>query len=518
MLPASIGIAAPYGAAGPLIAGTSMSPNAIDTATIKTFTIAEYNRSFFPGTRLRATAAGYLNTWIEGNVTAWDGETLSLSPDFSSGAGSYSDWQINVAGQPGTPGTPGSGGGITDAPNDGWYYSRRNLGWAIKPDVYYDLRLFGATAGSNVQPQLAAAYALGYRNFFLPAGFYYQGGGEVGGTPATIISDYVRIYGEDQKTSLIKAVDRTLSTAAGYIYIGAQVQLINCGSQSYPGDQQASPTGIPHTNMQPLVYNAGSATITYVPWTGASHINLANIVSPESITSNDVPGIQIVNSTVGDNFYASTSGSGVGVRVETRGNADKGILVLNGPDSPANGHVGLTINEYGTTTGSIAINLMRTANATSRLLTFGDSGPTTSANPLIELVLSYMSGGNMINCYQATTPFNGNFFNINAGNSGGTFTGNYALFARQGATQFYVTFDGNVSAGASTAIPAGGAAGVGYKFTSVFNFGVFFGSGAPTLVAAKGSLYLRSDGTTTNNRAYIATDSGGAWTALTTQA
>ena len=69
-----------------------------------------------------------------------------------------------------------------------------------------------------------------------------------------------------------------------------------------------------------------------------------------------------------------------------------------------------------------------------------------------------------------------------------------------------------------TAIPAGGATTCGFKGTNTANFGMFFGSGAPTLSAAKGSLYLRSDGTTTNDRAYVATDSAGTWTALTTAA
>jgi hypothetical protein len=70
----------------------------------------------------------------------------------------------------------------------------------------------------------------------------------------------------------------------------------------------------------------------------------------------------------------------------------------------------------------------------------------------------------------------------------------------------------------ATAIPAGGTAGAGYKFSSTANFGVFFGSGAPTLAAAKGSLYLRSDGSGTGDRAYINTDGATAWTALTTAA
>jgi len=69
-----------------------------------------------------------------------------------------------------------------------------------------------------------------------------------------------------------------------------------------------------------------------------------------------------------------------------------------------------------------------------------------------------------------------------------------------------------------TAVPAGGTAGAGYKFSSVANLGVFFGSGAPTLSAAKGSLYLRTDGSTTNNRMYVNTDGSTAWTAVTTAA
>jgi hypothetical protein len=70
----------------------------------------------------------------------------------------------------------------------------------------------------------------------------------------------------------------------------------------------------------------------------------------------------------------------------------------------------------------------------------------------------------------------------------------------------------------ATAIPAGGTAGTGLKFSSTSNFGVFFGSGAPTLAAAQGSLYLRSDGSSTSTRAYINTNGSTTWTAITTVA
>lgn len=67
-----------------------------------------------------------------------------------------------------------------------------------------------------------------------------------------------------------------------------------------------------------------------------------------------------------------------------------------------------------------------------------------------------------------------------------------------------------------TAIPAGGTAGAGLKFSSVSNYGIFFGSGAPSLSAAKGSLYLRSDGSGVADRAFINTDGGTTWTNLVT--
>jgi hypothetical protein len=77
---------------------------------------------------------------------------------------------------------------------------------------------------------------------------------------------------------------------------------------------------------------------------------------------------------------------------------------------------------------------------------------------------------------------------------------------------------GNARILSGTAVPAGGTAGAGYLMSSTTNLGVFFGTGAPTLSAAKGSLYLRSDGTTTNDRMYVNTDGATTWTAVITAA
>lgn len=67
-------------------------------------------------------------------------------------------------------------------------------------------------------------------------------------------------------------------------------------------------------------------------------------------------------------------------------------------------------------------------------------------------------------------------------------------------------------------IPAGGAKGIGLFVSTTQNFGLHFGSGVPTVSAAKGSLYLRSDGSSTSTRMYVNTDGGTTWTAVTTAA
>ncbi len=103
----------------------------------------------------------------------------------------------------------------------------------------------------------------------------------------------------------------------------------------------------------------------------------------------------------------------------------------------------------------------------------------------------------------------------------GNLIGNYVSFTRSTLAALFgglLSSVGSMRALSATAIPAGGTTGAGVMVSSASNFGVFFGSGAPTLSAAKGSLYLRSDGSTTNDRAYINTNGSTTWTALTTVA
>lgn len=68
-----------------------------------------------------------------------------------------------------------------------------------------------------------------------------------------------------------------------------------------------------------------------------------------------------------------------------------------------------------------------------------------------------------------------------------------------------------------TSMPAGGADGIQLG-SGAATMSILWGSGAPSASAVKGSLYLRSDGTTTNDRMYVNTDGSTTWTAVTTVA
>lgn len=67
--------------------------------------------------------------------------------------------------------------------------------------------------------------------------------------------------------------------------------------------------------------------------------------------------------------------------------------------------------------------------------------------------------------------------------------------------------------GAAVATKAGGDEVLDFGTTGI---GLYFGSGAPTVSAVKGSLYIRTDGSSSSNRLYINTTGSTAWAAITT--
>jgi hypothetical protein len=78
-----------------------------------------------------------------------------------------------------------------------------------------------------------------------------------------------------------------------------------------------------------------------------------------------------------------------------------------------------------------------------------------------------------------------------------------------------VLIPGTAVIASGTATPAGGSAGAALVFGTTAGFGIYVGSGAPTVSAAQGSLYLRSDGSSTSTRLYVNTNGSTGWTSFT---
>jgi hypothetical protein len=78
------------------------------------------------------------------------------------------------------------------------------------------------------------------------------------------------------------------------------------------------------------------------------------------------------------------------------------------------------------------------------------------------------------------------------------------------------TLNGTIVTG-DTAVTAGGAEALTLSSASGAP-GIYFGSGAPTVSAPQGSIYLRTDGSSTSTRLYVNTNGTTGWTNVTTAA
>jgi hypothetical protein len=118
----------------------------------------------------------------------------------------------------------------------------------------------------------------------------------------------------------------------------------------------------------------------------------------------------------------------------------------------------------------------------------------------------------------ANTTFNGpvrsenGFQTVSTDANTGTVTVTATIGANTSVTTLSAT--GNITADSNVALVAGGAAAFIATNTAV-GMGMYVGSGAPTVAAAKGSIYLRSDGSSASTRLYVS-DGGTTWIAVTT--
>ena len=75
---------------------------------------------------------------------------------------------------------------------------------------------------------------------------------------------------------------------------------------------------------------------------------------------------------------------------------------------------------------------------------------------------------------------------------------------------------GTITVQSAVAVPAGGSAGASLLLSSTAALGIYVGSGAPTVSAAQGSFYLRTDGSSSSTRLYVNSSGSTTWVAVTT--
>jgi hypothetical protein len=258
-----------------------------------------------------------------------------------------------------------------------------------------------------------------------------------------------------------------------------------------------------------------------------------NILSAINTTANitTTANISVGNALI--NGVTATTGNVTGGNLRTTGQMSASGNVTSGNVSTAglitavgniiggNLNTGAQVVATGNITGGnvISVALVQgaivsaTGNVIGGNLTTGAqvvaTGNITGGNVLTGGIVSATGniiGGNVLGGANVNaTLFTGTTISVAANISGGNIL--------SGAV---VSAVGNARILSGTAVPAGGTTGAGYKMSSVTNLGIFFGSGAPTLSAAQGSLYMRTDGSATSDRMYINTDGATAWTPVIT--
>jgi hypothetical protein len=151
---------------------------------------------------------------------------------------------------------------------------------------------------------------------------------------------------------------------------------------------------------------------------------------------------------------------------------------------------------------------------------------TTNSSTSLGVIPNGTSNISIFNLHSSSDPDNSHFiqFQVNATSAGvnssavGTGTLRALDLMMNSQARFTINTAGVCNVASPTATPAGGSTTASLLFGTTAAFGIYYGSGAPTVAAAKGSLYLRSDGSGVNDRMYVATDGAGTWTAVVTVA
>lgn len=237
-----------------------------------------------------------------------------------------------------------------------------------------------------------------------------------------------------------------------------------------------------------------------------------------------------------DLFDVATSGGVQKARIDTNGryvgsgvyinntglevadtDASHALTIKPGSNLTANRTLTLTTGDADVSVdlANMAVKNANNSFSTTQTIVFSSAG--TNQLNLRNTHASGLSGANM---YDEAGSLVGWFHHDNAADQVtlGGYNGAGQRFQTNNITRFTITHGGEMTVRADVATPAGGSTDARLLFGTTAGFGVYYGSGAPSVSAGQGSIYLRSDGSSTSTRLYVNTDGSTTWTNVTTAA
>ena len=294
-----------------------------------------------------------------------------------------------------------------------------------------------------------------------------------GGAVNTAVIDLVSIAPGGVLTDA--GAEKEVTIATGTTAVGTTTVSIATGNVSAAGT----------TNLNMVTGNAPVGTTQVVQFGtgtggGTKQINIGGTDSLTTINEFGVVGINATTGTGATSIGNTTAGGAVAISSLTT------VTALGANVNINNSGTGATTIGSAATGGAIALDSVAASNFT-----------VTGAAPGVDLTLSSVTGNVIVSGGDAVA----NAVQLSAAAGGITIT--------TAAASDVVLTGGNLEVASAT---KGIILGSGLK--------VVDGAGSPdtAVTATKGSLYLRTDGSGVNDRAYINTDGATAWTAIVTVA
>jgi len=281
--------------------------------------------------------------------------------------------------------------------------------------------------------------------------------------------------------------NESIISSTGYSLTGSSAQsVVDCAGT---WNTSGTPSGI-KLNLTATAHDAASQLINLL--TGGTQ--RLGVRAPHiALGADTTPFLNLVD-------VWNTSGAAVGIKYNVTATASAAASLL--VDLQLGGSSVFKVSKLGVTTMNVGANDAFLLNSTGAF----NPTVTVSLTNAPKLIFGVAQAGNEV------------ITGSSAGDSCFRGVTQALLFSGDNGSSvsLKISSDASITVRPAVATPASGSTSARLLFGTTAGFGIYYGSGAPTVSAAKGSWFMRSDGTGVADRAYINTDGGTTWTAVST--